>query len=444
MRSFLRSLYLNQRLFWVVTGCVVVFLLGFGWPFMLVVGKFVFFGAVGLLLVDILMLYRVRQGLLGSRLMADKLSNGDHNRITLQLQNQYNFTTHLTIWDELPEQFQERNFKLAAHLTPGQAQALTYTVRPVRRGEYSFGALNVYASTSIGFVARRYKFAQDFTVPVYPSYIQMRKYELYAISNRLTELGIKKIRKIGQNMEFDQIRNYVQGDDYRSVNWKATARRNNLMVNQFRDERSQQVYSVIDKGRMMKMPFNGMTLLDYAINAALVISNIAIKKSDKAGLITFGRRVATTLGASNRGGQMMKIMETLYNQKTGFKEPDFEALATHIRSRLNQRSLILLYTNFETLSSMERQLYFMRSIAKQHLLVVVCFKNTELHGLLNQAPKTTEEIYQKTVAEKFMYEKQLIVKELNRHGIHTILTAPENLTVNTINKYLELKARNLI
>jgi uncharacterized protein (DUF58 family) len=444
MLRFIRSLYLNQRLFLVLGGSVGVFVLAFSFPVLLTVAQVLFFGTIGLLLVDVLVLYRVRQGIEGSRHLAEKLSNGDQNPVKLHLKNLYTFKAYLRVVDELPDQLQLRQLQLRATLAPGQAKELAYSVRPVRRGEYQFGVLNVFVSGNIGFVARRYQLPLAQVVPVYPSYIQMRKYELYAISDRLVELGVKRIRKIGQNMEFDQIRNYVPGDDYRSVNWKATARKQHLMVNQYRDERSQQVFSVIDKGRMMKMPFNGLTLLDYSINAALVISNIAIKKSDKAGLVTFGRTVGTTLAASNRSGQMAKIMELLYNQKTGYKEPDFEALATHLKLRITQRSLILLYTNFETLSSMERQMRYLRLIAKQHLLVVVLFQNTELRSLLSFKPQDTEEIYLKTIAEKFVHEKRQIVKELNRHGIHTILTAPENLTVNTINKYLELKARNLI
>src|SRR5690606_37930882 len=128
------------------------------------------------------------------------------------------------------------------------AHTLTYTLRPVKRGAYHFGAVNIYAGTNVQFIRRRFRFSQNKTVPVYPSFIQMRKYELLAISNRLTEFGIKKIRRIGQNREFEQIKEYVVGDDYRTINWKATARRGTLMVNTYQDERAQQVYAVIDKG----------------------------------------------------------------------------------------------------------------------------------------------------------------------------------------------------
>ncbi len=172
-----------------------------------------------------------------------------------------------------------------------------YNIRPVKRGEYQFGALNIYVSTMLNIVSRRYRFEQNKTVAVYPSYIQMKKYQLMAVSDRLFEVGIKKIRRIGHSMEFEQIKEYVLGDDYRTVNWKATARKRQLMVNHYVDEKSQQVYSIIDMGRTMKMPFDKMSLLDYAINSSLVISNIALLKQDKAGIIAFNNKVTSVLPA---------------------------------------------------------------------------------------------------------------------------------------------------
>lgn len=285
---------------------------------------------------------------------------------------------------------------------------------------------------------------EDTETPVFPSFIQMRKFELYAISNRLTDIGIKKIRRVGHTMEFDQIRDYVRGDDVRSINWKATARSNNLMINQYQDEKSQQVINVIDMGRVMKMPFDGLHLLDYAINTSLVISNIALLKDDKAGLVTFSNDNSVVVRPEKKRTHIQRIQETLYNLKTDFLESDFEKLLISLRKYVNQRSLILLYTNFENYSAMERQLPYLQRIAKDNLLVTVFFENTEMHSLLEMVPKNVGQIYTKTIAEQFNYEKKQIVKALNQRGIHTILTPPKELSVNAINKYLELKARGLI
>nr|MCU0355120.1 DUF58 domain-containing protein [Cytophagales bacterium] len=400
----MKRLYLNNRFFTALIAIIALFCLGFAFPVVFSAARAALL-ALGLLLaLDVLLLFRQKNGLKAVRSAPEKLSNGDENPIDLHLQNDYPFAVWLRIIDEVPFQFQLRDMDLRAQMPPRSMKQLRYSLRPVKRGEYQFGALNVFVSSILGLVRRRYIFDKGHTVPVYPSYLQMRQYELLAISDRLTELGIKKIRKIGQNREFEQIKEYVQGDDIRTINWRATARRNHLMVNHYQDEKSQNVYSVIDKGRVMKMPFAGMSLVDYAINASLVISNIAILKEDKAGIITFNQKVGTVLPASRGNLQMKSILEVLYNQRTNFKESDYELLYARLRRAVTQRSLILLYTNFETLSSMERQLPFLARIAKNHLLVVIFFENTELKEVLETPATDTEAVYVQTVAQKFAYE----------------------------------------
>lgn len=439
-----RSLYLTNRFFQALTGVVILFIAGYIFPVLTVVAQALFVAFCGLVLADLILLYRQKKGMLGRRFTPEKLSNGDDNQIRLYLENFYPVPVRLRIFDEIPHQFQRRDIEFRLTVPPLEHRVLTYELRPVKRGEYSFGHLNVLTHTPLGLTARRFRFGEEVMVPVYPSYIQMHKYELMAISNNLVEQGVKKIRRIGHNMEFEQIKEYVPGDDFRTINWKATARAAQLMVNNYQDEKSQQVYCLIDKSRVMQMPFNGMALLDYAINASLVISNIAIRKDDRAGLITFQDRVQNILPASKRNKQMYLIMEALYKEKTAFREADFSRLYASIRRKLHQRSLLLLFTNFETLSGLERQMPYLKRMARSHLLVVIFFENTRMKELLEAQPRKTREIYDKAIAEKLTYEKHQIVKELRQHGIHTILTPPENLTVNTINKYLELKARGLI
>ncbi|MFM2360589.1 MAG: hypothetical protein RLY16_2582, partial [Bacteroidota bacterium] len=255
------------------------------------------------------------------------------------------------------------------------------------------------------------------------------------------ETGSKRMRKIGHSMEFEQIKEYVQGDDIRTINWKATARKSGMMVNSYTDEKCQQVYCIIDKGRLMKMPFKGLSLLDYAINSTLILSSVCLQKQDKVGLFTFSNKMGSLLAADRKPTQRAAIMQMLYNESTNFLESDFEMLYLQLRGRIKQRSLLVLYTNFESLAGLKRQLPYLRSIAKHHLLMVVFFENTELKNVAAVSAKNIEEVYHKTIAEKFAYEKRMIVKELQKHGILSVLTAPDQLTINSINKYLELKAR---
>ena len=442
--KFFRSLYLNNFFFYVLFGIMVLFVLSHFYP--------VFYNAVRALLyifmvftlIDILLLFATNQRFEAQRTTPEKFSNGDENTVTVKLESGYGFATGLRIIDEIPVQFQLRNFNIYRKLKAGGNIAFQYSLRPTERGEYHFGKLNVYVSSPLRLVSRRFAFGDGQMVPTYPSYVQLRKYDLIAFSNKIHQYGLKKIRKLGHTMEFEQIKEYVSGDDIRTINWKATAKKNQLMVNQFQDERSQNVYMAIDKGRVMKMPFNGLSLLDYAINASLVLCNVILKKQDKAGIFSFSRQVENRVAAERRSSQMQRILEALYNVKTDFFESDYSRLYADIKKNITQRSLILLYTNFETLDGLNRQLPYLKGIARSHLLVVVFFENTELENLTQNKAKNVQEIYDKVIAEKFAFEKRLIVNELMKYGIYSVLTKPENLTVDSINKYLEIKARGIL
>jgi len=442
--SSIRAIYFTDRFFYFGTGLVLLFTLGHFFPIIYLIAKAALILLLAALALDIALLFGKKAPIKAERTMAERLSNGDENKVSIYIKNNYNFEVALRIIDEIPFQFQIRNFEINTQLNPAEEKTEAYVLRPTERGEYDFGQLNIYASHTIGLINRRLKFEDKKIIPVYPSYIQLRKFELLAISNRLTEAGIKKIRRVSHTMEFEQIREYVKGDDFRTINWKATARKSNLMVNQYTDEKSQQVYCLIDMGRTMEMPFNGLSLLDYAINSSLVISNIAMYKQDKAGLLTFSKKIHTILPADRNKIQMHRILEALYRQKTNFDESDFENVYTTIKRKIKQRSLLLLFTNFEWEVSLSRQMRFLRQLNNNHLLIVIFFKNTEVNQLVREKSASINEVYVKTIAEKLMFEKRLIVKELKKYGIQSILTEPENLTVNTINKYLELKAMGKI
>lgn len=446
MKNLLRPVYINNTFFKALGALGVLFVLAHVWGFLFPVGILALGVFVCLFIIDALLLFKRanRHSITAQRLAADRFSNGDPNKVTLEVESHFPFEIKVEMIDEVPVQFQKRDFMQKFRLKPGQRYRWSYDLTPVSRGEYQFGALHLYISGRLGFLARRYSFGQDATVKVYPSFVQMRHYELMAISNRLSEVGIKKIRRVGRHMEFDQIRDYSKGDDVRTINWKATARKGHLMVNQYQDEKSQQVYCIIDMGRTMQMPFNGMTLLDYAINTSLVISNIAMLKHDKAGLVTFNEQVRSMIPARQEGHHMQTIMEVLYNQTTGFKEHNLEALYANIKHHIHHRSLLILFTNFESIKSAERELPMLARLASNHLLMVVFFENTELSTVINHQAEDTEAIYLQAIAEKFIFDKKRIVKELERHGIHAILTDPEKLTVDTMNRYLEFKARGVI
>lgn len=437
-------MYLHNRLFYALAILAVAFLVSYWVNF---IYPFVWWGLWALILlffIDCVVLFRGKHNISAQRLLPEKFSNSDKNELPVRIQNNYPFKISLDIIDEIPVQFQKRDFKKELIIPAKESSVFSYDLRPVERGEYYFGNLNIYASTRFGIVKRRFTFEKDQLVKVYPSFIQMKKYAFLALDNRLTLLGMKKMRRIGHTMEFEQIKDYVLGDDVRTINWKATAKRHQLMINQFQDEKSQPVYCIIDASRSMKMPFEGLTLLDYAINSTLAFSNIALKKKDKVGLITFAEGIKNHLPASSRRVHLNTILEVLYNVNTKFLDSDFGSLYNQVKRRVTQRSLLIMYTNFEDISSLERQMVYLKALSRKHILVVIFFINTELDELLNTPADDLASVYHKTIAQKADYDKKVMAATLEKYGIQTILTKPEDLTVNTINKYLEIKARGIL
>ncbi|MBV5283259.1 MAG: DUF58 domain-containing protein [Paludibacter sp.] len=440
----LKSIYIRHLFFYILLGIGGVFFISFFVKWMFDMAMVLLVLLLLVTVIDLFMLYTGKKGIEAERELPDRLSNGDNNIIHIRLKNNYPLPVTLEIIDEIPFQFQKRDFLMQVRLNGGEQVGIEYALRPTERGEYFFGKLNVYAKSPIRLVSKRYIFCENVVVASYPSFIQLRKYDMMAFSNHLSQYGLKRIRRIGHTMEFEQIKDYTQGDDLRTINWKATSKKNVLMVNQYQDEKSQPVYQVIDTGRSMQMPFLGLSLLDYAINSTLALSNIVLKKQDKAGMFTFSKKVGNYVAADRRAGQMHKLLETLYRIDTDFLESDFSRLYVDIKQSVTQRSLIMLYSNFETMDALRRQLSYLKGIARNHLLIVVFFDNTELNQLIDKPTKNVQEVYDKIIAEKFAFEKRMIVRELQKHGIQSILTQPENLTVDAINKYLELKARGMI
>lgn len=443
MMKIWNEVFLNKKFFYAVGLIVLVFIMSFFYPVLFQVGKLLLVVLLILSTLDIILLYVVKKNLTGSREVNDRLSNFDLNTITITLHNHFPYRIKYRILDELPQQFQIFDFEMKGFLSSKSETVLHYDLKPTERGVYTFGNTHVFAQTPLGIFQRKLVLTTQKSVKVYPSFLRINQYSLQNFKAHINELGQKKIRRIGHSMEFEQIKNYVRGDDLRTVNWKSTAKQSRLMVNQYIDEKSQQVYCAIDKGRVMKMPFNGLTLLDYAINASLVFSNVVLQNHDRAGVFTFSKSIENLVKAERRSQQLSKISESLYNVRSNFMESDFGKLYHSLRIKITQRGLILLFTNFESMDALHRQLPYLLALNRLHLLVVVFFKNTELENFLDSNEIKTD-VYEKTIVEKFIYEKHHIVRELQKYGIQTLLTAPENLTVNAINKYLEIKSRGMI
>lgn len=436
--------FLTRRFFYVWALVVLIFIISFSFNFLFPLAKLLLLLLGVLTLLDYFIVLLFDSKIECKRDTPQMLPLGDEQIISLQLKNNSSTFIKIEVIDELPEEFQKRDFSFVFNLSSAEERTIHYTIRPLSRGAYRFGNCNVFVSSLIGLIQHKIIFPLEVITPVYPSSVQVKKHELIFFNKLHSFQGVKKMRKLGHSYEFEQIKNYSNGDDIRTINWKATGRRSQLMVNQYGDEKSQQIYSILDKSRAMDLPFNGLSLLDYAINTTLVISNTAIHKDDKAGILTFNEKIGSFVKANKKPGQLRIISETLYKEKESTLEANFELLYRAITKLIKQRSLLILYTNFESYYTLERYLPILRKLNHSHLLLVVVFKNTEIERYSYEYATDTLEIYQKTIGKKLLAEKEMMVKELAKYGIQSMLTAPEDLSTQTINKYLEFKAKGWI
>src|SRR5690554_410447 len=440
----LKSLYIS-RFFFIVFGLSIVLMVtGFYLPVLLYFGQFSLVVLLILTVLDGVLLFANKSPITAERTIESRLNLGDETTIEITVTNTGSQPYRLTLFDETPYEMQARDLQFYGFVKIGNKEQFSYSFKPTQRGEYEWKNIHIFIRSFLNIMERRIIIEAPQKVGVYPSVLQMKNFEFLMFNQHTQQRGIKKIRRLGHNNEFEQIKNYIQGDDIRTINWKATSRRSELMVNQYQAQRSQSVYAIIDKSRSMEHRFEGLTLLDHAVNSTLVFSNIALKKGDKIGLVTFAHKMGTQIAPNSGKRQLQRILDALFAQKTEFKEANYSLLYQSLRKTIPFRSLLMLYTNFETELAMHRALPMLKSINKKHVLVVIFFKNTDLNDQLTKNPTTARELYVSTLAEDVINTKKRIAKELNRHGIQTVLTAPNELNIDTLNKYLELKSKGLV
>lgn len=440
--KWIAALFFCRRFFISWSVPVILFVLSYFFPVIFPVACLASFLCLALSILDVVLLFLTPHRIHAYRQTEERWSLAEENQISIQLASTYTIPMTVSLIDEIPEQFQDRAFHLHGSLQPAGSASLHYMLKPLSRGEYHYGKLHVYASTRLGFLQRRFTMDIPQTVQVYPSFVQRKRFQLSAIAEQRST-GMRLLRR-GSSSEFDHIKEYNRGDDVRTVNWKASARRNQLMINAYMDEKSQQVYCVIDKGRLMKLPFDNLSLLDYSINASLMFAYVVLQKQDKIGLLSFAEKVEEQLQASRSQRQFNHIMEALYKLDTRFRESNFAALYQWVSRNAGQRSLLVLFTHFESYIGFERQLPYLRALNRKHLLCIILFENTGVRDLQESSGDTLEAIYTATIAEKFLYEKKMIVKALWQHGIRVVYTTPSGVTVDAVNAYLELKAGQMI
>jgi uncharacterized protein (DUF58 family) len=378
------------------------------------------------------------------RINDTKLSLGADNLITLLLANRSRRPIHFQLRDEYPYQFVCDATILSGTVAAYDIHEARYHVKPLQRGDYRFGDINIRYPSALKTFVRQARYTAEAPVKVYPNVLDVRKYDLLARKGLLFELGLRAARVFGVGTEFERLREYNTDDEFRRINWKATARRGKPIAAEYETERSQYIMSVIDTGRLMRPPIGDLAKLDYAINTALLLTYVATLKGDHVGLLTFADEVRTYLAPRRGKGQFYRMLEALYNVQFEPVEADYGQALGYLGVKHKRRSLVVVFTDLVTLDAARPLIAHMARLAQRHLPLCVVISDPNITRLAAQPPRESDAVYQRAVAEMLLDERKVVLDTLNRSGVLTLDVPADKLTVSVINKYLELKGRGAI
>jgi len=370
-----------------------------------------------------------------------KLSLGVDNPVTLSVRNRARRGARLWIRDEPPEKFRIETRVLAGSVEPlGEWQGL-YHLQPLRRGDYEFGDITLRWLGPLGLVIRQGKVKAAGPVKVYPNLLDVRMYDLLLRRNRLQEIGLRTTRMFGEGTEFERLREYLPDDEYRRINWKATARRHRPVTIQYQTERSQNVMAVLDTGRMMQTPVAEIAKLDYAVNAVLFLSYVATGKGDRVGVMSFADEVSHYLAPRQGRGQFYRMLEVLYAVEAQQIEPNYRKALTYLAVKQRRRALIVIFTDLSSGISMDSLVAQVSLLARSSLPLVVTISDPDVHAAAAQTPRDSLTAYQRASAAQMLDERRIVLDTLRKRGVLTLDVPANQLSLAVINRYLELKGR---
>ena len=376
------------------------------------------------------------------RLEEDKLYFKTTNRLEFNVKNTWGKPLNITLKDERGDfHFNLSEEDMSGAVAAGGERAFSYTVTPLKRGACIFPAIYVRYDGLLGLCRKYFTVNAPKEYKVYPNLKDLSKYRLVISKHRLLTSGQKRIPKRGMGFEFESLRDYVAGDDYRKINWGATARAAKLIVNQYEAEKNQPVYILLDTGRAMSYSIRGYKKLDYAINAALILSDIVGQKGDNSGLMVFNTEVAALKKPGKGESHRNELMEALYHVEDTNMASDYAGAFLHLLSVQKRRSIVFIFTDFETEEEARELMEAAPILSRTHVPVVVLCVNESLEKIAGQNPKDLRGVFNEAMAHSLIDERKGLVRALNMRGVICLMTYAENFAIDTVNQYLSLKER---
>lgn len=378
------------------------------------------------------------------RVCEEKFSLGTDNEVAVKVRNNSGYQLVLELKDEVPAFFKIKDSIVKIKAVPHSESEGRYSVLPEKRGEFRFGLIHCRYRGILRLCTKKGRYNTERKYKVYPNLKDLRKYSIAALNKTNLAYGIKKSRVYGIGTDFESLREYAEGDDYRKINWMATARSNKFIVNTYGPEKNQQVFVLLDSSRVMNSEINYIKKLDYAINSAFLLADVAIKKGDNTGLLVFDSNVKRFVKPGKGLNQFQLIAENLYNVEENLVTADYKSAFAYLNEQQKRRSLLCIFTELFNTEEALNLAAAIKNIARRHVALVITIKDERLYEQADCGVKDSNDVFLKGSAIKLLEEREKIKRILFDSGIACIDVPPDRLSIETVNKYLSMKAGNVV
>ncbi|MCX7746630.1 MAG: DUF58 domain-containing protein [Clostridia bacterium] len=375
-----------------------------------------------------------------TRVCDEKFSLGIENHILIKVRNRSAYKVLFLVRDDIPPYLKLcRNFSIISARPFAESEG-GYSIIPEKRGEFKFGNIYLKCSGVLKLCSKTLEYDQRRSYKVYPNLRDLRKYSIAAISKSHFLYGTKKAKGYGIGSEFESLREYNDGDDYRKINWMATARAGKFIVNNYEPEKNQQIFIMLDSSRVMNSEINYIKKLDYSINASFLLAEIATKKGDNTGLIVFDNEVRRFIKPGKGSSHFNLIAENLYNVEENLVTADYKGALMYLNKNQMRRSLLCIFTELFNVEEASLLVSSLKSVAKNHVPLIITIKDMRLYEIMKDDIKNTNDVFVKAAAMKLIQERERIQKLFFDSGIACLDVPPDKLSIELVNKYLNMKS----
>lgn len=396
------------------------------------------------LVLDLLTLNRGK-AFVAERQMQRVASLQNPHPVTITLSNRGSRPVEVWVRDDVPDECDADREQFHVQLPPTSRSTISYQLSAHRRGSFWLRAVYLRVVSSLRLWQRDFRLPVESPLHVYPDMRQMREYALLARTDRLNLVGLRRTRRIGQDNEFERLRDYTLDDNYKHIDWRTTARRNKLTVKDFQANQSQRVLFLVDCGRMMTNTSGGISLLDHAFNAALMLSYVALNKGDSVGLLCFSDEIQAFVPPRGGMNQMNRLLHASFDRFPRLVESRYDEAFVYLNARCRKRSLVILITNVIDEVNSNQVGRYLTSLVGRHLPLGVLLRD---HSIFDAAePVVASDVagmYRATAARDIVNWRTSVLRDLETRGVLSLDVFPEQMTAPLVNRYLEIKARHLL